>query len=53
MGNTVRTRATLSTFCVLLRQAKEAEDHKVTVDESFLQTVKGLIIDLAKESWVK
>lgn len=49
----VRTRATLSTICVLLRQAKETEDNKVTVDESFLVTVKSLIHDLAKENEIK
>ena len=53
MGNTVKVRAILSTICVLLRQAKETEDHKVTVDESFLNTVKNLIHDLSKESGIK
>lgn len=53
MGNTVKVRATLSLLNALLTQAKETEDSKVTVDESFLITVKDLIHDLSKESGIK
>lgn len=46
---TVKEKATMSLLKVLLSQAREAEDHKVTVDETFLKTLNDTLSSLLKE----